>query len=301
ATRVLAPMTAIMLAGVLSLVGATQVSAVAHTITTGLIDPASATPITILSAILGAIFWNLGTWYFGMPSSSSYALIGGLVGASWANAGIESVLWGGILYKVAIPTVVSPIIGYGIAFSLMKLMLFWIRVSQKGGSQKGGSEKLFAHLQVSSAGIVALCHGLNDAQKSMGVITLGLLATGFLSHVTIPLWVIIACAVVMGLGTASGGMRIIRTVGFSITPLKPVQGFVAELSTSCVLLMASFLGMPISSTHMIVGSVAGVGSARKSGSVSWALLQKLLVAWLFTLPGSALMSAGFFIFISLIN
>lgn len=290
ATRVLAPATAILIAGVLNVIGATQISGVAETIATGIVKTTSASSMAIVAALLGAIGWNVLTWYFGLPSSSSYALIGGLIGAAWASSGLHSILWSGVVYKVALPMVLSPVIGYGVAFSFMKIASFLV-VKKKIEN----SHRLFKHLQIGSACIVALSHGLNDAQKSMGIITLGLVTTGFLIEPEIPYWVIFSCAIVMGLGTASGGMRIIRTVGFSITKLRPIQGFAAEASASLVILSASFLGMPISSTHMIVGSVTGAGSATKgSKSVSWEVIRKLSVAWIVTLPGSSLVAAAFY-------
>ncbi|MBX9923605.1 MAG: inorganic phosphate transporter [Rhabdochlamydiaceae bacterium] len=290
ATKALRPMVAIALAGVLNVVGATQTSGVAETIATGIVKVSSASSFSIIAAILGAIFWNLLTWYFGMPSSSSYALIGGLIGASWITNGLDSILWNGVIYKVAIPMVASPIIGYVVAFSVMKVLIFL-----KKRKKFRDADRLFRHLQVGSASIVALAHGLNDAQKSMGIITLGLFATGFLTNQVVPYWVIFACALVIGLGTATGGMKIIRTVGFSITPLKPSQGFAAEASASSVILSASFLGMPISSTHMIVGSVAGAGAAKNGADgISWDVVRKIILAWIITLPGSALSSAFFY-------
>jgi PiT family inorganic phosphate transporter len=286
ATRVLAPLTAIVLASFLNMLGATQISGVAKTITSGLVELQSASQVTILCALAGAIFWNFLTWYFGIPSSSSYALIGGLVGASWVHEGIGVILWGGLLYKVVIPMILSPIAGFFLGFivlkglnSLMKLHFFKHR------------QGMFAHLQIASASLVALSHGLNDAQKSMGVITLGLYAGGLIAQPHIPLWVIAACAIMMGLGTASGGFRIIRTVGFEITKLHPLQGFAAETSASCVILTASFLGMPISSTHMIVGSVTGVGVAKGPSKVRWSTGKKMAYAWILTLPGAGLVAA----------
>lgn len=290
ATRVLAPATAIVLAGVLNVMGATQISGVAETIATGIVKTSSASSVAIVSALIGAIVWNVLTWYLGLPSSSSYALIGGLVGASWMSSGMDSILWGGVIYKVAIPMIVSPIIGYCMAFLFMKISAFLI-VKRKIKN----SHSFFKHLQIGSASVVALSHGLNDAQKSMGIITLGLFTTGFLMDQVVPYWVIFSCAIVMGLGTASGGMRIIRTVGFSITRLRPIQGFAAEASASCVILSASFLGMPISSTHMIVGSVTGAGAATKGrGAISWDIIYKLLIAWVVTLPGSSFAAACFY-------
>ncbi|NDD58736.1 MAG: anion permease [Chlamydiae bacterium] len=286
ATRVLKPLSAIVLAGVLNTLGATQVSAVASTITSGLVNHQVVTPETILSAIVGAIVWNVITWYYGIPSSSSYSLVGGLIGATWFSVGRGQVLWAGILSKVIYPMIASPFIGCFIAFCLMKVLLFLIR-KKKSNSQG----KLFSNLQIGSASIVALAHGLNDAQKSMGIITLGLFAAKMISSQQVPFWVIVACALVMGLGTASGGVRIIRTVGFSITKLQPIQGFASELSASLVILIASLLGMPISSTHMIVGSVAGSGAATGWGRVKWSIFQKLGIGWVLTLPGSAALAA----------
>jgi inorganic phosphate transporter, PiT family len=286
ATRVLAPMTAIILAAFLNLLGATQISGVAQTVTTGLVELHSATQITVLVALIGAIFWNFLTWYFGIPSSSSYALVGGLIGASWVREGFYSILWKSLSYKVIIPMVLSPIIGFLLGFLILKGLNFLFRFRFFRNK-----EGIFGRLQIASASLVALSHGLNDAQKSMGIITLGLFAGGMIATPHIPLWVIAACALVMGIGTASGGFRIIRTVGYEITQLKPFHGFAAETSASCVILTASFLGMPISSTHMIVGSITGVGIAQGAGKVRWSTGYKMIAAWILTLPGSALVAA----------
>lgn len=286
ATRVLAPLTAIVMAAVLNFIGATQISGVAQTIATGLVNAQEATQIVVLAAVIGAIAWNLITWYFGLPSSSSYALIGGLIGASWLHDGYDSIIWKGLIHKVILPMVATPIIGFLIAYLLMKGLYYLIGkcVNQK-------LHDLFRHLQVGSACFVALSHGLNDAQKSMGIITLGLFAGGYITSPNIPLWVIMSCAVVMGLGTATGGFRIIKTMAFSITKIEPVQGFVAEASASAVILTASFLGMPISSTQMIAGSITGVGTAKSPDAVTWKVPQRLIYAWIFTLPGAALVGA----------
>ncbi len=286
ATRVLAPLTAIVLASFLNMVGATQISGVAKTITTGLVDLHSATQVAILAALIGAIVWNILTWYFGIPSSSSYALVGGLVGASWFREGYDAILWKGVCYKVVIPMVLSPIAGFLLGF----LVLRGLHVLLKWKVFKH-NERVFGHLQIASASLVALSHGLNDAQKSMGIITLGLFSGGMVATTHIPFWVIGACAIVMGIGTASGGFRIIRTVGYEITKLKPIHGFAAETSASCVILTASFLGMPISSTHMIVGSVTGVGVAQGFSKVRWSTWNKMAIAWVLTLPGSGLIAA----------
>jgi PiT family inorganic phosphate transporter len=286
ATRVLTPFSAIVMAGVLNTIGATQISGVAQTIAVGLVDAGEASQIVVLSAVFGAIVWNLATWYWGIPSSSSYALIGGLLGSAWIHMGFHTILWNGVIYKVIIPMILSPLIGFGIAFLLMKGLYAYF------GKRPAAKDKaIFKHLQIGSACLVALAHGLNDAQKSMGIITLGLFASGYLPTTTIPLWVILSCALVMGLGTASGGLRIIRTMGFAITKIEPVQGFAAECSASGVILAASFLGMPISSTQMIAGSITGVGSAKSLDEVKWAVPRKMVLAWFLTLPGAGLVGA----------
>lgn len=290
ATRVLAPVAAIVLAGVLNTIGATQVSGVAKTITSGLIRSEAATPLMVLCAVIGAISWNIITWYFGLPSSSSYALIGGLIGPAIIAGGPHLVLWNGVVSKVLIPLVLSPFVGFFLALFLMK----WLQ--RLASTRK--REKLFRHLQLGSASLVALAHGFNDAQKSMALITLGLFSAGLVPSTEIPLWVILLCAVIMGLGTAFGGFRIIQTIGFGIAKISPVQGFATEMSASCVILLASFLGMPLSSTQMIVGSVSGVGAAKSFKQVQWSTIRNIVLAWVATLPGAALVSALLYFLIS---
>jgi len=294
ATRVLAPLSAIVMAGVLNFIGATQISGVAQTIASGLIDPQYATQIVVLSALSGAIIWNFVTWYFGIPSSSSYALIGGLIGSAWMHAGFKYIIWSGLTYKVLLPMIFSPFIGFFISFLFMKGLKFYIRKDPNAHKRK-----IFNHLQIGSACFVALAHGLNDAQKSMGIITLGLFTGGIITSVTIPIWVILSCAIVMGLGTASGGIRIIRTMAFEITEINPVQGFCAELSSAAVILSASFMGMPISSTHMIAGSITGVGCAESHKAVQWTTPQKLILALVLTLPCAGIVGALSYLFISM--
>lgn len=294
ATRVMAPLSAIVMAGVLNFIGATQISGVAQTIATGLVDPLHTTQIVVLAAVAGAIIWNLITWYFGIPSSSSYALVGGLIGAAVMHRGFSDIIWSGLTYKVLLPMILSPIIGFGLSFLFMKGLKYYLR-----NDPHAEKRKIFVHLQIGSACFVALAHGLNDAQKSMGIITLGLFAGGIITSVTIPIWVILACAIVMGLGTASGGFRIIRTMAFEITKITPVQGFAAELSSSAVILSASFLGMPVSSTHMIAGSITGVGCAESRKAVQWGTPKKLVAAWFLTLPCAGLVGAFCYLFINL--
>ena len=296
ATRVLAPVSAIVMAGLLNTLGATQISGVAQTIASGLVETREATQVVVICSMIGAIVWNFLTWHWGLPSSSSYALIGGLVGASWVHKGLETVLWNGVIEKVIIPMILSPIIGFSIAFGLMKLL--YVYVSKRPASK---DKAIFRHLQIGSACLVALAHGLNDAQKSMGIITLGLFASGFVTNTEIPLWVILSCALVMGLGTASGGFRIIRTMGFSITKLEPIQGFAAECSASCVILTASFLGMPVSSTHMIAGGITGVGAAKGRSAVQWHVPRKMVIAWVLTLPGAGLVGGAAYLLANMLN
>lgn len=283
ATGVLTPISAIIMAAILNFIGATQISGVAQTIATGLVDAQDTSQLVVLGAVIGAIIWNLVTWYFGIPSSSSYALIGGLVGSAWMHQGADIIIWKGLIGKVVLPMIFTPIIGFIIAFLFMKFLYAYLaRRKEKHG------ERIFRHLQIGSACFVALAHGLNDAQKSMGIITLGLFAGGYLTSPHIPFWVILACAIVMGLGTATGGLRIIKTMAFSITKIEPVQGFAAELSASIVILSASFMGMPVSSTQMIAGSITGVGTAKSLKAVKWKVPQMFVYTWILTLPGAAL-------------
>lgn len=286
ATRALTPFIAILLAAVLNAIGATWVGGVAQTITTGLVDPKAATQIMIICALFGAIIWNFLTAFYGIPCSSSYSLIGGLIGAAFVQ-GPDVIFWNGLLWKVLIPMVISPLVGFGLAFLLMKALY---RFSPNPSGK--GTEKAYRSLQVLSSSLVALSHGLNDAQKSMGIITLGLFASGILNTPLIPLWVILACALMMGLGTAIGGYRTVKTVGFQLTKIAPIQGFAIELSASAVILCASFLGMPISSTQMVVGSVTGAGTAKRASAVQWNVAYKLIGAWVLTFPTAGILSAG---------
>lgn len=286
ATKALKPLTAILMAGVLNALGALLISGVAETIAQGLVEAEKTSQLVVLSAVSGAIFWNLSTWYWGIPSSSSYALIGGLLGAALLEDGSSTLIWSGVVYKVIFPMIISPLLGFLIAFFFMKGLYLYL-----GKRPSAADRAVFKHLQVLSACFVAFSHGLNDAQKSMGIITLGLFASGHLATIEIPLWVILSCALVMGLGTASGGFRIIRTMGYAITKIEPAQGFAAECAASGIILTASFLGMPISSTQMIAGSITGVGSAKSLSSVRWGTPRRMAIAWILTLPGAGTVGA----------
>jgi len=280
ATKILQPLRAILLAAALNFLGATQVSAVAQTMMTGLVHPTAISTNVILSSLTGAVFWNFLTWYYKIPSSSSYAVVGGLIGATWVKRGKEAIFLFSLLMKVLLPMILAPLVGCLLSFIIMRLSLRFI----------DSTHKVFRYLQVGSASLIAFSHGVNDAQKSMGIITLGLVTIGWLDHLLIPNWVILACAVMMAFGTIFGGFRIIKTVGFKVTHLKPLQGFVAECNASCTILLASFLGVPLSSTQIIMGSITGVGIAKGKEAVNWRTIRKTLLMWLLTLPGAAFVS-----------
>jgi len=284
-TGVLPLRTAIMLAAVLNFVGALTGTAVASTIGKGIITPDTITLIVVLSALTGAIFWNLFTWYFGIPSSSSHAMVGGLLGAGIAHSGLSSIQGPGII-KTLSSLVLSPIAGMLIAFIVM-ITLLWAFRRAAPVAVSG----LFRKLQMISAGFMALSHGSNDAQKTMGVITMALVAYGSVtmtgSKLLIPTWVVLASATAMGLGTAAGGVRIIKTLGTKIIDLKPVHGFAAETAAAGVILTASHFGLPVSTTHCISGSILGVGASQSVSAVRWGITVRILWAWVLTIPISA--------------
>ncbi len=290
-TGVLPMRTAVILAGVLNVGGALLGTAVAKTIGGDLIDGAQVTQTLVLAALVGAIAWNLFTWYFGIPSSSSHALIGGLIGAGIAKAGIGAIKAEGVI-KVVKALVLSPIIGFGAGFVVM-IAVLWI--ARRG--RVTVLNRVFRRLQLLSAGFMAVSHGSNDAQKSMGVITMALVAYGAVSKndagkFDVPLWVVLVCATAMGLGTAAGGVRIIKTMGSKIIDLKPIHGFCAETSAAATILGASFLGVPVSTTHVISSCILGVGSSQRVSAVRWGVTTKILWAWVLTIPLSAAVAAG---------
>lgn len=242
--------------------------------------------VVILAAVFGAIVWNLITWKFGIPSSSSHALIGGLCGAAMMHGGIPFVLWNGILHKVLIPLVGSPLMGFIIGFIIMTLIF-----RSCSNVHPGRVSSSFRRLQILSAAAMAFTHGLNDAQKSMGIITMTLVSTRIINEPVVPLWVVLSCATAMALGTSAGGWRIIKTMGHKIIRLEPVHGFAAETSAAIVLSIASHFGMPVSTTHVISGSIFGVGSSKRMSAVRWGVAQNMVTAWILTLPASALVAA----------
>ncbi|MEW5847281.1 MAG: inorganic phosphate transporter [Myxococcota bacterium] len=289
-TGVLPMRTAVLLAAVLNFAGALTGTAVASTIGKGLIVPEAVTQVVVLSALLGAIFWNLFTWYFGIPSSSSHALVGGLVGAALAKAGTASVQTEGLV-KIIKSLIISPLVGFSIAFLVMVTIL-WI--CRRGKPSR--MNHMFRRLQMVSAGFMALSHGSNDAQKTMGIITMSLVAYGTVKaeagKFPVPLWVVISCALAMALGTAAGGIRIIKTMGTKIIDLKPIHGFAAETSAAVTILGASSLGMPVSTTHVISGCIMGVGSSQRVSAVRWGVTTRILWAWVLTIPVTALVAYG---------
>ncbi|MBI5396974.1 MAG: inorganic phosphate transporter [Verrucomicrobia bacterium] len=285
-TRALKPWQALVMAGLLNFGGALLSTSVAATVAKGIVDPGMITLQGVFAGLVGAITWNLLTWYYGIPSSSSHCLIGGMVGATLATYG-HGVQWMGILQKVLIPTIVSPLVGFAIAI-LLTLVMAWIFARSAHGKVNRG----FRRIQPLSAALLALSHGQNDAQKTMGILLLALVAAGLLpATADVPTWVKFTCATVMAAGTMVGGKRIIKTMGSKITPLRNADGFAAELTASSVLLTTGHLGFPISTTHVITSAIMGVGSTYRLKAVRWGVTRTILVAWVLTLPASAAIGA----------
>lgn len=285
-TRVLSPTAAILMAATLNFAGAMIATHVAKTIASGIVETSKATEALVLAAVIAAIVWNLITWVYGIPSSSSHALIGGLVGAGIAKGGVHIVEWKGLLFKVIIPLFASPLAGFIAAFLVMRLITAVAK--HKNPVRAGG---FFKRAQLVSSALMAFSHGQNDAQKSMGIITLALLSAGMIDKAEVPFWVKIACAVTMGLGTAAGGWRIIKTLGHKIIRLDPVHGFAAETAGAAVIMSASHYGMPISTTHAITASIFGVGASKRRSAVRWQVAKTVVVAWVVTIPATGLVGA----------
>lgn len=279
-TRAISPAKAVILAAVMNFVGALVSEKVAMTISKGLIleEPAQ---YVILAALIGAIIWNLITWYLGMPNSSSHALIGALVGAVIVeNGGFGNILWSGVLQKVVIPLLTSPIVGFFVGFLLMKWLYFLLR-----NKSPFWVNQTFSKLQILSAAFVAYSHGNNDAQKTMGIITLSLIGAGLLDgDAGVPLWVKILCATMIALGTSIGGWRIMRTMGSKVTRLAPSGGFVAQTAAAAVIESMTAIGAPVSTTQVITSSIMGVGSSKRFSSVNWGVARSIVTAWFITLP-----------------
>jgi PiT family inorganic phosphate transporter len=286
-TRALSLRGALLLAGIMNLLGALAGTGVAVTVAKGVIaTPAPEHGVTvIIAAVVGAITWNLVTWYFGLPSSSSHALIGGLVGAAIAST--TAVQWAGVAGKVLLPMVISPLVGLTLGYLVMTTLLWTFRSADSHRVTRG-----MRRAQILSSASLAFGHGLQDAQKSMGVIVLGLVITGHQTDFSVPFWVILACALALATGTYSGGMRIMRTLGRRIFPLTPPYGFSAEIAGASVLYLTAFLfAAPISTTHVITSAIMGVGATRRRSAVRWAVAGNIVVAWVLTLPAAAIVAA----------
>lgn len=286
-TRVLTPRQAILMAAVLNFVGALMSEKVAKTIYKGLVH-GSLEQYVIIAALLAAIIWNLITWYFAIPSSSSHALIGGLVGASVVYAwSLDKVIWSGVWEKVILPLITSPIMGFVFGYFIISLLNQLLRPFTQRIVNRW-----FSKLQIVSAAIMAYTHGNNDAQKSMGIITLALISGGLLgADAGVPLWVKIACAIAMATGTSIGGWKIIKTMGVNMIRLQPIGGFAAETAAAIVIETATSLGAPVSTTHVISSAIMGVGAAKRLSAVRWALARNIVWAWVLTIPVTASMGA----------
>ena len=315
ATKVLSPRQAVMLAAVSNLIGALWGTAVAKTIASGLVDTDKVTQEVLICALIGAIIWNLITWYWGLPSSSSHALVGGLVGAAVAAANSwHVVIWSvpdkehfyagkGLLWKVIVPMFASPIAGFALGFLIMSLLYLLLRKWKPRWVNA-----IFGKAQIVSAAGMGLMHGTNDAQKTMGIIALALVAgttSGRLDNlpdwmsflhlappaegksIDIPIWIKVVCAIVMAAGTAAGGWRIIKTLGNKMVKLQPVHGFAAETTSASIIGLASHFGIPVSTTHNISAAIMGVGSAKRLGALKWTVVERMAWAWLLTIPVSA--------------
>ncbi len=283
-TRALSVKWAIIMAAVLNFVGAMISTKVAATIGKGIVDANNVTQMVVLAGVAGAIIWDLVTWYVGLPTSSSHAIIGGIIGAVIAHAGTAVLHWAG-LKKIVLALVISPILGTLLGFIFMVLMMWGFRNKTPYGLNRG-----FRKLQVISAGFMAFSHGTADAQKSMGVITMALVSSGYLTSFDVPTWVKAACAIAMALGTAAGGWRIIKTVGRDFVKLQPVHGFCVETASAGVILGAAAIGMPTSTTHVITSSILGVGLSKRISAVNWGIAYRILWAWVLTIPASALVA-----------
>ncbi|HEY0901826.1 MAG TPA: inorganic phosphate transporter [Micavibrio sp.] len=282
-TRVMTPLVAVIYAGVLNFIGALMGTEVAATIGSGLVDVETVTLHTILCTVLAAIIWNLITWYKGLPTSSSHAIIGALLGAAWfsqtATAGHQNIHLGKLVEKVIVPMLSSPVIGIVLGFALMTLLTWLIyKMSPRRVS------RVFGKLQILSAGFMAITHGLNDAQKSMGIIALALVVAAPENAFYVPLWVKLTCALAMGAGTLMGGWRIINTLGSKMIKLQPVHGFAAETTAATIIGVASSVGIPVSTTQVITTSIMGVGATKRLSAVRWGVVGHILWAWVLTIP-----------------
>jgi len=291
-TRTLKPLHAVTMASITNFIGPFIFgTAVAATVGKGIIQPEFATTEVILAGLIGAIVWNLITWYFGLPSSSSHALIGGLIGSALISGGIQAIVFEG-LEKTIVFMVASPALGFFMAFILAILLVYFLK-----RKKPRSINKVFGKLQICSSIFFSLTHGANDGQKTMGVITALLIAGGFLesTEFVVPIWVILSAAIAIGLGTFFGGWRIVKTMAFKLTDLKPYQGFCAETGGGVILAAMAWLGIPVSTTHAISGAIMGVGATRRLSAVRWGVGRRIIYAWIITIPASAAVAALVFV------
>jgi len=288
ATGALKPRVAVGLAAILNFVGAFISVTVAATVAKGIVDAGVVTPTVIFAGLIGAITWNLITWWFGVPSSSSHALIGGMIGSAIAAIGTSAVEWDGVLSKVIVPALIAPVLAGLVALGATVIVYRLIRNFARERAERG-----FRLAQVASSSMVALAHGTNDAQKTMGVISLALIANGNLSatNFSVPDWVVFSCAAAIALGTYTGGWRIIKTLGTKVTEVRPPQGFSSEEVAATVILASSHFGYPLSTTHVVSGAVAGSGVGRPGAAVDWAIARRIVTGWVLTLPAAGVMAA----------
>lgn len=296
ATRVLTPLQAVSLAAVANFLAAYLLgTGVASTIGKGFVDLKIVTPYVVLAGVVGAIVWNFLTWYWRLPISSSHALIGGYAGAAFAKGGLHALVVGRWPLTLAF-IVIAPIIGLVLGYFLMLAVYWTFR-----GFSPARIDRWFRHSQIASAALLSCAHGTNDAQKSMGIITAALVAAGVERSFQVPHWVMFSCAAAMGLGTLSGGWRVVHTMGTRLTRLKPRSGFSAETGAAISILIATWLGLPVSTTHVVAGSIAGVGSIQRVRAVRWHVASDIVLAWILTIPAAALVSAAVFSFVRLLD
>ena len=290
-TRAITPRVAVLIASVANLAGAFVTTAVAKSVAKGIIDANLATQQTLIAALLGAIAWNLLTWWFGLPSSSSHALIGGLVGAALVQSGEKGVLWHGVAHKVVIPALLAPAIAFAAAFALLVLVYWVFQWLNPGIAARG-----FRLGQLGTGTWVAFTHGANDAQKTMGVIALALVLHhhGDVSQLEIPTWVKISAGLAIGLGTYAGGWRIIRTLGQRVFQMEPESGFAAQAAAGTTIYLATKYGYPLSTTHVVSGAVMGAGATKRLSAVRWGVAGNIVTAWVLTIPAAAAVAAALY-------
>ena len=288
-TRALTPRMAVLIAAIANLAGAFVTTAVAKTVGKGVIDTGLATEQTVLAAVIGAIAWNLLTWWLGLPSSSSHALIGGLIGAALVQSGTDGVEWHDIFHKVAIPALMAPTIAFAVAFAML-VLIYWLFQWMSHGV----ATRSFRLGQLVSGTWVAFTHGANDAQKTMGVIALALYTHGTIDEFYVPNWVKIAAGVAIAAGTYVGGWRIMRTLGQRVFKLEPESGFAAQATAGTVIYAATHLGYPLSTTHVISGAVMGVGATKRLSAVRWGVAGSIVTAWVLTIPAAATVAAAIY-------